>query len=595
MNLVRLETGCPQVWGGSPPTYGGYTGNGVIVGVVSTGIDVTHDDFKNADGTTRILYYWVQRTGTGDPRRPFAINPAFVYQSGQCWTATDINAGTVTADSNAKDKRGRGTHMAGCAAGNGRAFGPEWPQYSFVGMAPKADLVIVKLLNVDLVCKVDSQQYYEAVNFIYKVAAVTGKSAVVVTDEFGQYGSHTGGSCSEYDMSQAMVLNGSQGRILVLGVNDDGDAKRHAQTYLAILDAVNTVSFSVPAYTKDPTATVDQIQLEFYADYPIPPYNLGYEFVENTYDYQVRVVGPSGETTAWFGPNSTGETLTLNMAFEKVTIKGKVPGLEGCEPILWHGYHVKLERLDATKTIRAGTWQVQFKNMDEFPIKINGWLTYCHLGAGNEWGCSGVKPVFVLGESAYAQIGQSSTAHHALAVGAYSHRTTWINSLNANTIQNGAVRGDIASFSSRGPRLGPDLGVLTPDDLTVWSLRPYVAAPGFPVASSKSSQITPLPADDAERTLQDLKHWMLSGTAIAASIVAGGIALFLEQHPTYTTEDMMPLIVARRRRDIYTEPTPNHKWGVGKFAVTDPTQPPGGGSVQPPHGIGRDPGFELPP
>ncbi|NIU67105.1 MAG: hypothetical protein GWN73_17405, partial [Actinobacteria bacterium] len=41
----------------------------MVVGVVDTGIDFTHDDFRNEDGTTRIQYIWDQ-TDCGNTNPP---------------------------------------------------------------------------------------------------------------------------------------------------------------------------------------------------------------------------------------------------------------------------------------------------------------------------------------------------------------------------------------------------------------------------------------------------------------------------------------------------------------------------------------------
>ena len=48
----------------------GLSGNGVIVDVIDSGIDYTHIDFRNEDGSTRILYLWDQ-TIQGNPPNGF--------------------------------------------------------------------------------------------------------------------------------------------------------------------------------------------------------------------------------------------------------------------------------------------------------------------------------------------------------------------------------------------------------------------------------------------------------------------------------------------------------------------------------------------
>ena len=128
---LLLDLSVPEV-GGDVLHGMGYGGQGVIVGIVDTGIDWRHADFTNPDGSSRILYLWDQSDDVGP-----APLPPFDY--GTLWTNAEINAalqgmGTVRE----VDSYGHGTHVAGIAAGNGLALG------GFVGMAPLADLIIVK-------------------------------------------------------------------------------------------------------------------------------------------------------------------------------------------------------------------------------------------------------------------------------------------------------------------------------------------------------------------------------------------------------------------------------------------------------------------
>ena len=60
------------------------------MGFIDTGIDFTHDDFKNPDGSTRIVALWDQTLGVSS-------NTPQPYGYGQHWDSVDINAGLTTA------------------------------------------------------------------------------------------------------------------------------------------------------------------------------------------------------------------------------------------------------------------------------------------------------------------------------------------------------------------------------------------------------------------------------------------------------------------------------------------------------------------
>lgn len=115
-------------------------GKGVLIAVVDSGIDYAHPDFRNEDGTSRILNLWDQ-TVTGAP-------PAG-YHIGTEYTREQINMALQAQTPQeryeivpSRDLSGHGTHVAGIAAGNGRAGNGR-----YTGCAPESELIIVKLGN----------------------------------------------------------------------------------------------------------------------------------------------------------------------------------------------------------------------------------------------------------------------------------------------------------------------------------------------------------------------------------------------------------------------------------------------------------------
>ena len=194
MQLDLVHTGS----GGSP---GAYEGTDVVVGTVDSGIDWTHQDFRNDDGSTRIVAMWDQTDGGGP------APTAFGY--GAEWTEIQINNeldGTPAGIVRETDTIGHGTHVAGIAASNGRAPG------AYVGAAPDADLVVVKTHGY-------SSTIVDGVNYIFQLAASQGKPAVVNISMGSNWGPHDNTSSYETSLNQ---LTGS-GKIVCMSAGNSGD------------------------------------------------------------------------------------------------------------------------------------------------------------------------------------------------------------------------------------------------------------------------------------------------------------------------------------------------------------------------------------
>jgi subtilisin family serine protease len=114
MNDVNDVHGIPLIWEDT-----GYTGEGSVVSIIDTGIDSKHmglddlDDDNSTNDSKVIAFY-------------DAVN------SPELTNGTEIQA---------YDDQGHGTHCAGITAGTGA------PNFDYVGVAPKAQLVGVKVLD----------------------------------------------------------------------------------------------------------------------------------------------------------------------------------------------------------------------------------------------------------------------------------------------------------------------------------------------------------------------------------------------------------------------------------------------------------------
>ena len=110
-------------------------GEGVMLGIIDTGIDYLNPIFRNVDGSTRIAGIWDQTIQTGDPPEGFLYGTE--YTRGQINEAVRSERSMEIVPS--VDEDGHGTFIAGVAAGG------ENVEEGFLGAAPKATLGIVKL------------------------------------------------------------------------------------------------------------------------------------------------------------------------------------------------------------------------------------------------------------------------------------------------------------------------------------------------------------------------------------------------------------------------------------------------------------------
>src|SRR5690606_35979639 len=190
---ARVKSRIDLVHQGVDPLPEAYRGEGVIMGIVDTGLDPTHPDFHDADGNTRVLKYWDQVMANGP------LTPA-QYGYGQVWTKAHIDGGQMTST----DNNGHGASVAGIAAGGGTANGMH------AGMAPKADLIIVRNPaggpNF-------SSTVVDAVQFIFEEAEALGRPAVVNISLGRQLGSHDGKDAAALMIDDMLMEQG--GRVVV--------------------------------------------------------------------------------------------------------------------------------------------------------------------------------------------------------------------------------------------------------------------------------------------------------------------------------------------------------------------------------------------
>ena len=214
--------------------YGGYRGNGVIIGIIDTGIDLAHPDFLNENGLTRIYSVWDQASTEGSAPEGFDY--------GTLWTKRDIDNGVATQE----DVYLHGTHVAGIAAGNGAASNGKYR-----GVSPEANIIVVK---TDL----SSIGYtLDAIDYIFYTANRLGLPAVINISLGTQDGNHKANDPFNAIADYIVDYYENKGRIIVWAAGNDGHLPFHT-TNTIIADEIceveldyNNGSFHIKFFYKN--------------------------------------------------------------------------------------------------------------------------------------------------------------------------------------------------------------------------------------------------------------------------------------------------------------------------------------------------------
>ena len=241
----ELDHSVPEAWNAaSSPSWSGSrpTGQGVIVGIVDNGIDVTHPSFRTSSGT-RILRLWDQEP-RGSTLAPLP------YRYGSEWDEAAINSYLASGlPFPSTDGRGHGTAVAGVLAGNGMAT----PQGQYVGVAEDAYLVVVKL-NARAYQFSDTSFVVQGIDYIFTYAESQGRPAVVNLSQGSRLGPHDPNG--QFEMAIQDLLEENDHRILVKSTGNDAAADAHTSLVFDRGDTERYVNVDVPKGV-GPSVTLD--------------------------------------------------------------------------------------------------------------------------------------------------------------------------------------------------------------------------------------------------------------------------------------------------------------------------------------------------
>ncbi len=494
---------------GPGPAFTGLNGNGVLVGIVDSGVDYQHGDFRDSTGATRIVNIWDQTVPGPGPT-------GLTFPYGKEWTQAQIDLGTCLQ----VDTLEHGTHTAGIAAGDGSQTGGAIPAFNFAGMAPRADLIVIQ---TDFL----APEVIDAVQYVFAKATARGQSAVVNLSLGTQYGSHDGNS----EFEQALNALVGPGRIVVKSAGNDRGKAVHAEVFATAPGASATVSVAGSG---------------LYRYFEIDGY---YNATERL---RVRVTTPNGTV---IGPLAVN---TENAPWPgQVTQNGTVyvvhDSLTGGRKNIY--MQVQIEQSNRNMN---GTWTITLLADQLGPA--NGEVDFWRFIADPN-----VTANFVAGnQSTEELITEPGNAPDLITVGAWVTKSSWTACNGVLTSYAGMpVAGSLAPFSS--PGLTRD-GRMKPDLVAPGS------AIGSTTSFDVPHTCPPSPTG-SEFLDDGMNHRMLSGTSLSAPHVTGAVALLLQKFGAMTPGQVRTYLQAHALADGFTGGVPSKDWGYGKLRLGDLIDP----------------------
>lgn len=493
-----------------------YKGKGVIIGIVDSGIDWSHPDFIAADGkTSRILFLWDQTDNTG-------LHPSG-YTYGTLYTQAQINDeldGFPSGLVKEKDNVGHGTHVAGIAAGNGRGTGNGKPSGVYVGVAPEADLIVVKAGDDTY----PDTRILDGMTFIFQKSKEKSQPAVINLSVGKQYGPHDGTSALERSIDDFFW---EKGRAVVVAAGNEGDHAIHFQRKFTSNDPLNTatVSFQV---NQNESGKTDH---EYFNIWYTPSANVS-----------VSLISPAGMLK---GPAaSMGTVKNWETGEGRIYIDNASSGNNqdnGDRSIL-----IQFSDSNNSDNLAVGTWKLVFTGKAG---QIDGWLydstNDTELNSGADYS---------------TLLNEPGNARRAITVASTISRNFWPSLWSESWTPLSLIIGDVSSFSSPGPTRQNAFNSNP-------SGKPDISAPGEYILSSLSSQIGTQP--DIHYRATDGKHTAMRGTSMSAPHVTGLVALMFQSNPTADASFIRGKLIESARKDVFTGNVWNPSFGYGKIDAVE--------------------------
>lgn len=511
-----------------------FDGTGVVVGMMDTGLEGNHINFKkdNGAGATRIQRLWW-----------------FKSNNGTYTEYTPDNISTFSTDDNSES---HATHVAGIMAGSYNGNGdysymssatgtyPEMRSSKpipYYGVATGADLALS-------VGDLYANNILQGVRNVFDYAESVGKPAVVNLSLGHTYGPHDGTDA----YSRELAVQGRRG-IICMSAGNDGDnnisivknitSESGDGSFLKTFvhgNSANVISGIADLWGTD--NTVLNVQWGVYsisAGTFTPVINI-------TAAYQsVSTAGVTDFTSNFNGTITARSYIdSNNNRFEVYTEFNSVSQKSSDKVI---ALNVTGAKTGQKLYLYSSTLNLTFSNRPtpSSTATISGFTNGNPQNSINDGAC----------------------AENVIAVGAYVSRTTCgvLTSGSYYPAPSGYTVGSIAPFSSYGTTING-------------TTLPHVCAPGARIVSSYSSYY--VTANSASGNMVGkvsngrfnitTYYWgTMNGTSMSCPFVTGTIGLWLQADPTLTYDRVMDVINNTSQYNSFTMGRDKTRWGAGKI------------------------------
>lgn len=347
-------------------------GQGTLVACLDSGVDYTHPDFRNEDGTTRIVAMWDQ-TVPGNPPVGFTIGSE--YREEDINRALGINEQEPLVSLREFDSTGHGTAVLGIMAGNGNASGGD-----IVGVAPEADIIVVKMGTPSGRGFPRTTQLMTAMDYAVRYAIEVDKPLAINISFGNNYGAHNGDSMLERYID---VISGLHKISIVAGTGNDGITARHTSGVLQT-EREETIEIYVGDY-------VNSFNLQIWKHY--------------SDEMEIELETPTGRRVGPFSPYASVQNYTLPR--ENIAVYYSEPTPFNPEQEIYVSW------IPRENYITAGIWKIRLQPGEVLSGDYDLWLPVAGSTSGE---VSFVNP------SIFNTLLIPSTARYVIAVSAYDSR-----------------------------------------------------------------------------------------------------------------------------------------------------------------------------